>query len=555
MFQHQPILVMIILITCTLAIGCGASAGAGETSEGVTGAAAEKEAGMEIEAASYLPLARGRKWVLRSRTMETPVVLEVLEQSGDRARLKFDNPWLRSELSLRSHEGKHYVTALTINGQTAALPDETLYFDLTARNGAKWSNEIGTMNIVTRHKTVQANGQTYTNCVQIRETNKEGNKLYWTFAPGVGFVQFGEDSWGFFLDPKESNLTGHPASSGELSPDTPAPASSRSGTASGKVLIGLAANPTASEGLTPRSVGQRFTQSIEAGVTFIYFAPKWNEIEPSPANYNFKDLDYHATAADQARVPLVLNLRVIDTNQRSMPADLTGAKFSDAKLHARLSNLINAIVPRLKDRTTLFMIGNEVNSYFDSRQGEISDYLTLYRAGARRLKELVPGAQTSVNFTFEALGALNAHLKPLFDESDFLSLTYYPANPDFTFRDPDVVDAEFERIVREARGKRILLQEVGYASSPLNNSSEEKQARFYAKVFDNLRRNRAEFIGANFLFMSDLPDETVEGFAEYYKMPNAERFKAFLKTLGMFDDGGKAKKSWEVFRMEAKMFK
>jgi hypothetical protein len=460
---------------------------------------------------------------------------------------------MSSELSLRSDGSKHYVTALGINGQTAPMPDNTLYFDLGAREGATWSNSIGSMTVVTRGKTVKKDGRTYTNCIQIRETNKEGNKLYWTFAPGVGFVQFGEDSWGFLLDESSSKLAVN------RSPDESKVASTsvgRPGRRGGeRVMVGLAANPTAGEGYNPKSVERRFNQSVEAGVNFIYYAPKWNEIEPSQGKYNFKDLDFHVAETVSANIPLILNIRTIDTNQRSMPKDLASAKFSDRRVSERLTALITAMTPRLKGRVTHVMIGNEVNSYFNTRNGEVSDYLTLYKTGADRFKELVPGGQTSVNFTFDALGSLNSYLKPLLDASDFLSMTYYPANPDFTFRDPSVVDSEFSKIIASANGKRVLLQEVGYASSPLNNSSEEKQAMFVARIFDNLRRYSKDIIGVNFLFMSDLADETVDGFAKYYKMPNADRFKAFLKTLGMFDDSGRPKKSWEVFRTEAQKLK
>lgn len=522
---------------------------------------ADESAAIESLAANanYLPLVRGRKWILRSKTSPaTPIVLEVVEGSNERgARVKFDNPWLPSEFVMRADgDNKIYLTELIINNQTAQMPNDTLYFDLTAKQGATWSNQIGSFKILSRTKTVKAGNRNFTNCVQIQETNKEGNKLFWTFAPDVGFVQFGEDSWGFIIDTEASNLNASTSDANNraaLSANASnATLSNAASLSSNKVLIGLAATPTASEGFTPQSVAARFKQSVDAGVTFIYYAPKWNEIETAEGKYNFKDLDFHISEAEQAKIPLSLNLRTIDTNQRSMPKDLIGLKFSDAKTQARLIKLIEVVAPRLKNRATLIMIGNEVNSYFDSHADEISDYLQLYQAGARRTKELIPNAQTSVNFTFDLLANLNARYKSLLEASDFLSLTYYPANPDFTFRDPKNVAADFARMIQAAGGKKILLQEVGYASSPLNNSSEDKQAEFYTEVFEAVRRHRDVLLAVNFLFMSDLPDSVVGGFASYYNMKDAEKFKAFLKTLGMFNDNGKAKKSWEVFRTQAK---
>jgi hypothetical protein len=50
--------------------------------------------------------------------------------------------------------------------------------------------------------------------------------------------------------------------------------------------------------------------------------------------------------------------------------------------------------------------------------------------------------------------------------------------------------------------------------------------------------------------MSDFSDQQANNFARYYgeNVPGVDRFRAFLKTLGMFDDHGRPKKSWQVFK-------
>jgi len=81
----------------------------------------------------------------------------------------------------------------------------------------------------------------------------------------------------------------------------------------------------------------------------------------------------------------------------------------------------------------------------------------------------------------------------------------------------------------------------------VNQSSEEKQAELYSRALDAVGANPDRFIGINFTFMSDFSDSLVKSFAAYYNMPSVERFRAYLKTLGMFDDRGRPKKSWDVF--------
>ena len=501
--------------------------------------------GPEPDQSDYLPLAKGKRWVLRSPTVGSPIVLEVTEKRGDDYRLRFDNPWVKSELLLRPKGGKYYLTGLTMNGQTAPVSGEALYFDLGAPEGKTWSNWIGSITVVSRSKTVATPGGVTRDCVQIRETNKEGKQVFWTFARGIGFIQFGEGDWAFVLDPTASPTAGDASNAPDSpppSPRTPRP---------GSPLIGLSANTFANEPFNPTTVMARFKQSLDAGVTFVYSSPKWNELEPKPGKYDFDDLDFDIAKCDKFDLPLVVNLRIVDTNQRSMPDDLKGLPFSDRRLEERLLALIDALGPRLRTRGLSFLLGNEINPYFASHPGEVTDYAALFRAATSRLKQHAPRAQVSATLTFDGLAAANSTLKPILDHADFLSLTYYPLTPDFTLRDIGDVDGDFARMLAAAGRKPILLQEVGCPSSSLNRSSEQKQAALFAKVFDSLEAHPGRFLAVNFFLMSDLPDSLVATFAQYYGLPNVDRFKAFLKSLGMFDSQGTPKASWGTFRQRA----
>jgi len=210
----------------------------------------------------YLPLDPGRRWVLRSPASPTPIVLEVLAAKEGEARLRFDNPWIPSELRLLSRDGRVYLTGLTMNGQTAELPPGTLYWDTAAPEKHQWASSIGHYQVVSRHKRVRAMGRDFENCIEIEETNLKGNQLNWIFAPDTGFVQFGEGKDAFVLV-------------SAASPAAPRAAGIR---------VGLAANPFANEGYDSRSVQARFRQARKAGVNLIYLSPKWNEIETSREN-------------------------------------------------------------------------------------------------------------------------------------------------------------------------------------------------------------------------------------------------------------------------------
>ena len=283
------------------------------------------------------------------------------------------------------------------------------------------------------------------------------------------------------------------------------------------------------------------------GKKVVYLSPKWQDVEPSPGKYVFKDIDFQVKQAEQANLPLVLNLRVIDTANRPIPSDLRDLSFADPRIIDRLDRLIDEIIPHLKGRLAYLLIGNEVDAYFRARPAEITPYLTLFSAAKLHARNGLDQVATSLTITIDGLPETSGTLRPLIDAGDFFSITYYPLNQDFRVKDPSVVESDMEKILRAAGHKHVLFQEFGYPSSEKNGSSQDKQAQFVANFLDSVSRYRNQIIGANLLFMCDFSNSVTADLAKSYNLPNAERFSAFLQTLGLFDGHGTPKKSWAVF--------
>jgi hypothetical protein len=47
----------------------------------------------DADNSQYLPLRVGKKWVLRSTAVGTPMVFEVIEKTDQGYRIRWDNPW------------------------------------------------------------------------------------------------------------------------------------------------------------------------------------------------------------------------------------------------------------------------------------------------------------------------------------------------------------------------------------------------------------------------------------------------------------------------------
>jgi hypothetical protein len=235
-----------------------------------------------------------------------------------------------------------------------------------------------------------------------------------------------------------------------------------------------------------------------------------------------------------------------------MPKQYAEWKFDDPRMTERLSVILQALQSRNQADIRWIAIGNEVDPYFMKHLDEVNAYHQLLINIFPVVKKLFPGATVTVNFTFEALSHLNKELKPLFDIGEIFSVTYYPLNPDFTVRQPDVIKSDFKLIMAAASTKRVMFQEVGYPSAELLGSSPDKQALFLDMFFDQLRKSQPQAIGMTYLFMSDLPKSLVDSFGDYYNQPGSDKFKAFLATLGLFDGAAKPKPGWSVFERNAK---
>jgi len=236
--------------------------------------------------------------------------------------------------------------------------------------------------------------------------------------------------------------------------------------------------------------------------------------------------------------------------KRVLPTDLARKRWNDPEMEGRVLQLVDAMVPRFRGRVQWFMFGNEIDGYFERNPGEIADFAQLFTKVRARVKALAPTVAVSTTLMFAGADTLGGSLRPLDELCDVLSFTYYPMRPDFTVQDPGVVTRDLSRMRDWARGRGVVLQEIGYPSSALNASSQAMQATFYVNVFAELRANRDLIEAGSFFPLGDLSDLTTDNLSSYYGVGDDKVFKAFLQTLGMFDTAGRPKASWEVFSAE-----
>ena len=496
---------------------------------------------------SYLPLQTGSQWDLRSSVANQSMSFSVEMPSGKGYRVKWKNPWVQADFFFEQKGDQILLRALDMGNGVAPMPAETVYFDFGAKTGSQWTNTIGKLTIISKNLTIKTPAGTFSGCTEISATDKGGTKTFWFFAPNVGFVQFGEGNAAFLL-------TAYSKNSGSGKDDASVVAASASAkipvSPAGNLYIGLESNPAPAQGYSFEAKRASFQSSSMAGSRLVFVGPKWSEVETSTGRYDFKDVDERVRLAEMYGAVVLLNIRVIDTNQRAMPSAYAGWDWSDPRMRQKLLALAAALTTHLKGRCRWVTIGNEVDGYFANHRNEIGAYAQLIGSLSPSLHQMFPGTLLAVNFTSSAVGELKGKYKSITDKTDIYSLNFYPINADFTFRDPSTSGRELQQIIQISADCPIIFQEMGYPSSSKLGSSEDKQAMFLESVLRVVGQNRNRIQGVSFNWRSDLPDSVVRDLTSYYKLGNSDNFREFLASLGWFHSDGTPKKVWSVFQQQ-----
>jgi hypothetical protein len=301
--------------------------------------------------------------------------------------------------------------------------------------------------------------------------------------------------------------------------------------------------------------GKAYFMAKDAGVRMVQLTPRWDEIEPGNGKYSDPQENLAAAKAfyRQENIRVALAVSPLDTNVNRMPADLKGMPMDDPAVIDRYNKMIDDVLQKL-DGVTLqdAAIGNEIDVYLGNDAAKWRQYTNFYRGTKKHLKAARPDLKVGVKATFYGLTRNNVEqLKTLNEESDVILVTYYPLNPDFTVREPSVIKEDFDKICALYPGKEIYFLELGYPSSPLLNSSNEKQAEFVRQAFAAWDEHKGRITVVNFVFMHDPGQPALDTLEKYYGLSDP-KFLAYLETLGLRTAGGKDKPAWAAFKEEAR---
>ncbi len=287
-----------------------------------------------------------------------------------------------------------------------------------------------------------------------------------------------------------------------------------------------------------------YDQAMALGVREVSVSLDWSLLEPSVGSYDNTlsatiDTFYPMQTGD-----LTLVLRPLDTPGPSVPTELAGLAYDDPAVIEAFENFLanlHAQLPTLNASGKLrwIHVGNEIDSYLGNDATRWAQWQRFFQAAKAKINSLWgSNVEVSSIIQFSTLSETNkrALYLNLLPELDSAALTYYPLDFDFTMRPVSTVATDFALMVNNIPGKAILLQECGYPSSPVNNSSETLQADFISAVFEAWDTHIDRIRLIDFTWQYDASSATVDQWVIDYAMsgnPYEAAFRAYLGTLGL----------------------
>ena len=282
-------------------------------------------------------------------------------------------------------------------------------------------------------------------------------------------------------------------------------------------------------------------EARRSGATVFGLTVSWSASEPAPGKYSVSEITRTARLLRQSGATLHIDLPLVVSRTRDVPADLAGFAFDDERLSRRLGRLFDALEPVFLDASTL-SLGYEADAYFSDKPEDLKAYRALFDGAVQYLRGKVPHLSVGVTTAAPSESVAPLVAAALHARSPVLFYIYAPfqRGRPFEHRAPEAIDRDWKQLLDRAAGRPIAFPEVSYSSSQENASSPEKQAEFVRR----LRRLVASTDGRRLLFARyatwrDPPASAVRGASE-----TAKRRDAFLKNRGLQEADGRPKPAW-----------
>ncbi len=298
-----------------------------------------------------------------------------------------------------------------------------------------------------------------------------------------------------------------------------------------------------------------FALGADLGMSSVGLHLTWTALETAPNIYNFSILDIANWYYPFYNMPIDLNIDPLETNRLEVPSDLDSMAFDNPIFINRFKILLDSVKVHIPLTSTLssLIVGSEGDIYLGADAVKWQQYINFYDSIANYARVIWPGLKVVCEFTYDGLINQNAFAQAINANSDYIGVSYYPLNSNFTVKPPSVVANVFDSIVALYPTKPICFYQFGYPSSASCNSSETLQRQFIIESFQNWDNYAQNIKLIDFTWLHDYDSATVNFYANYYGISDTS-FLEFLHTLGLrkWDGNGIDKPAFTELQCQAK---
>lgn len=289
------------------------------------------------------------------------------------------------------------------------------------------------------------------------------------------------------------------------------------------------------------------------GMSRVGIYQNWTAIETAPLTYNLAIMDIANDYYPAHNVAVDLTITPIHTNQLEVPTDLKNIAFDSPLFINRFNTLLDSVKAHLPKLTlSSLVIGSEHDVYLGTNAALWTQYTNFYKAVAAHARTLWPGLKVASELTFNGISTQNEKAQALNEASDYIGVSYYPLNGNFTVKPLSTIPTDFANLVRLYPLKPICFYQYGFPSSTVCNSSEALQAQFIAQTFTTWDTYADHIKMIDFTWLHDLDTAKVLYYRDYYGITN-NAFLEYLRTLGLrtWNGSGTNKKAFAQLQCEA----
>jgi hypothetical protein len=321
----------------------------------------------------------------------------------------------------------------------------------------------------------------------------------------------------------------------------------------GDRVLAISMNPRQAPPATTADFLAAFDLAYDAGARGNFMSYPWSALEADTGRIDVKrardDVGFSASRGMQ----IMVGIQVINTTAKEVPRDLQSVPFDSPRMKARFHTLIDSLAIGVLPLTTYLSIGNEVDTWLATTNGWAA-YADFYAEAVAYVHAKAPGVNVGVTAQYSGIaGPDRARIAALNGPSDVSVFTYYALGPNFHPTGATSARAAFADMVSFAAGKPVVVQELGYPSAALLESSESEQAAFFTDAIAAwAARDASTMPFVSIFLLHDLTRQQCDQFGGYYGLPDNAEFEAFLCSLGLRAVDGTPKAAWGAVTRAAK---